>query len=87
LQQKKTPLAKSLLQSLLPEFDESTLPSAPDIIQIAAIANRTKIAFIQNKILWTQRYANGLKLLADNNYGLEARLLRFQSLSLINSLR
>ncbi len=84
LQQKKIPLAKSLLQSLLPEFNENTLSSVPDIIQITAIANRAKIAFIQNQneILWTQRYANGLKLLADNNYGLEARLLRFQSLLL-----
>ncbi len=84
LQQKKIPLAKSLLQSLLPEFDKNTLPSVPDIIQITAIANRAKIAFIQNQneILWTQRYANGLKLLADKNYGLEARLLRFQSILL-----
>jgi tetratricopeptide (TPR) repeat protein len=84
LQQKQIPLAKSLLQSLLPEFDKKSLVSIPDIIQMTAIANRTKIAFIQNQneILWTQRYANGLKLLADNNYGLEARLLRFQSLLL-----
>lgn len=84
LQQKKISLAKRLLQPLLPEFNENTLPSIPDIIQITAIANRAKIAFIQNQneILWIQRYANGLKLLAENNYGLEARLLRFQSILL-----
>ena len=84
LQQKQIPLAKSLLQSLLPEFDKKALVSIPDIIQMTALANRTKISFIQNqnKILWTQRYANGLKLLADKNYGLEARLLRFQSILL-----
>ncbi len=81
LQQKQVSQAKSLLQSLLPEFDGETPTSISDIIQMTAIANRTKIAFVekQNEALWTQRYANGLKLFTIKNYGLEARLLRFQS--------
>lgn len=81
LQQKQISQAKSHLQSLLPGFDGQTLTSTPDNIQMNAIANRTKIAFVEkyNEVLWTQRYANGLKLLVNKNYDLEARLLRFQS--------
>ena len=81
LQQKKTALAESKLQPLLPEFDGDNPVTIPDTIQIAAIANRTKIAFVQKQgeQLWTLRYANALKLSAVNNPDLEARLLRFQS--------
>jgi hypothetical protein len=81
LQQKKTALAESLLQALLPEFDGDKPLTIPDNIQIAAIANRTKIAFVQKQgeQLWTLRYANALKLTTINNPDLDARLLRFQS--------
>ena len=81
LQQKKTALAESKLQPLLPEFDGDNPVTIPDTIQIAAIANRTKIAFVQKQgeQLWTLRYANALKLTTINNPDLNARLLRFQS--------
>ena len=81
LQQQKTTLAESLLQALLPEFDEDIPLTIPDAIQMAAIANQTKIAFIrrQGEQIWTLRYANALKLTTINNSDLDARLLRFQS--------
>ena len=81
LQQKQTTQAESILQSLLPEFDGATPVTIPDTIQMTAIANRTKIAFVQNQdeALWTQRYANSLKLSTADSPALEARLLRFQS--------
>jgi len=81
LQQNKTVLAESILEPLLPAFDNATPVTIPDIVQIAAIANRTKIAFVQkqDEQLWTLRYANALKQSTINNPDLEARLLRFQS--------
>ena len=81
LQQNKIVLAESILEPLLPVFDKAAPITIPDTIQIAAIANRTKIAFVQKQgeQLWTFRYANALKLSATNNPDLEARLLRFQS--------
>ena len=81
LQQKKTVLAESILGPLLPEFDDDKLVTTPDTVQVAAIANRTKIAFVQKQgeQLWTLRYANALTLSTINNSDLEARLLRFQS--------
>lgn len=80
LQQNQTDEAESVLQVLLPEFDEDRLITIPDTIQMAAIANRTKIAFVQkqDESLWTLRYANALRLSTKNNPVLEARLLRFQ---------
>lgn len=81
LKQKKTTQAEDILQSLLPVFDGDTPGTIPDNIQITAIANRTKIAFVQklDEAIWTQRYANALKLSSIKNPNLEARLLRFQS--------
>lgn len=81
IKQKKTTQAETILQSLLPEFDGDTLTTVPNAIEMAAIANRCKIAFIQkqDEVLWTQRYANALNLLANKPPELEARLLRFQS--------
>ncbi len=81
LKQKKTTQAETILQPLLPEFDRLIPTTVPDEIQMAAIANRTKIAFIQklDEQFWIQRYANALKLLANKKPELEARLLRFQA--------
>ena len=81
LQQKKTAQAESMLQPLLPEFTGDKMVIIPDTIQIAAIANRTKIAFVQKQgeQLWTLRYENALRLTTGNNLDLDARLLRFQS--------
>ena len=81
LQQNKTALAESILGPLLPAFDNATPVTISDTVQIAAIANRTKIAFVQKQgeQLWTLRYANALKQSTINNPDLEARLLRFQS--------
>ena len=81
LQQNKIVLAESILGPLLPVFDNATPVTIPDTLQIAAIANRTKIAFVQKQgeQLWTLRYANALKQSTINNPDLEARLLRFQS--------
>ena len=81
LQQKQYSQAEKVLQALLPEFDGATPENISDTIQIAAIANRTLIAFVQkqNESLWTQRYANALNLLSIKTPDLEARLLRFQS--------
>lgn len=84
LKQNKMIRAEAFLQSLLPRFDGVTPTTIPDEIQMAAIANRTKIAFVQklDEQLWTQRYANALKLLANKKPELEARLLRFQAILL-----
>lgn len=81
LQQNQISQAEILLQSLLPEFDHVVPSVIPDAIQITSIANRTKVAFAQqlNETLWIQRYENALKLAANKNPELEARLLRFQS--------
>ncbi len=81
LQQKKAALAEVFLQTLLPEFDQDKPVNTPDFIQVAAIANRTKIAFIEklDESLWTRRYANALIKLDAESPDLEARLLRFQA--------
>ena len=73
--------AEKVLQSLLPEFKELTPDNPPDIIQLTAIANRTKIAFLQkqDESIWTQRYANAMALSANKSPELENRLLRFQA--------
>ena len=74
-------LAESLLHTLLPEFDKETPLVRPNNIQLVAIANRTKIAFVQkqDELLWTQRYAKALKISAIKSHSLKAHLLRFQS--------
>ncbi len=73
--------AETVLQSLLPEFKEQTPIKPSDIIQLAAIANRTKIAFLQkqDESIWTQRYANAMAQSANKSPDLENRLLRFQA--------
>jgi tetratricopeptide (TPR) repeat protein len=77
--------AAHLLQKLLPEFDGVNLVSVPDDIQMAAIVNQTKIAFLgqQDEAKWTQRYANALKKLSQKRIEDNARLLRFQAALLL----
>jgi tetratricopeptide (TPR) repeat protein len=86
LQQKQIAQAERLLQPLLPAFDDAILTTITDAIQMSAIANRTKIAFMHNQdeALWVLRYAKALEISAIKDYDLEARLLRFQS-SLLQS--
>ena len=81
LKQNKIILAESTLQTLLPVFDKETPTTTPNYIQLVAIANRTKIAFVQKQgeLLWTQRYAKALKISAIKSHSLKAHLLRFQS--------
>jgi len=84
LQQDQMAQAERFLQPLLPEFDQAIPATTPDAIQMAAIANRTKLAFALkvNEPLWIQRYANSLNKLGIASPNLEARLLRFQSILL-----
>ncbi len=86
LQENQITQAENLLQPLLPTFNGTIAATVPDTIQITAIANRTKIAFMhhQDEAFWVQRFAEALKLSDMKNYALEARLLRFQS-SLLQS--
>ncbi len=81
LQQQKAIQAESTLQSLLPEFDQLISMTPFETIHMAAIAVRTKIAFVQKKdeVLWTNRYAKTLELSGVHSKGLNFRLLRFQS--------
>jgi len=81
LQQNQIVQAEHLLLSLLPVFHNATPATIPDAIQMSAIANRTKIAFMNNQdeALWVLRYAKALKIFDIKDYDLEARLLRFQS--------
>ncbi|KAF3983380.1 MAG: hypothetical protein HFP81_07575 [Methylococcales symbiont of Hymedesmia sp. n. MRB-2018] len=73
--------AEQLLQKILPEFIGKQVMSKPNEIQLAAIANQTKIAFLnnQNAFLWTRRYAHALKKMTNKNMDGNARLLRFQA--------
>jgi len=86
LKQNQTALAESIVQPLLPEFDKGGAIVSPNNLQLVAIAHRTKIAFVQNQdeLLWTQRYAEVLKKSSIKSHSLEARLLRFQSVLLID---
>lgn len=81
LKQLQITQAESLLQKILPVFDLAMPVANVDAIQLAAIASRTKLAFIQeqDEELWVQRYAYALNLSANKNPHTEARLLRFQS--------
>lgn len=81
LQKNEIDLAESLIQELLPEFNEVTALNGVDSIQLAAIVNRTRLAFMQNEneSLWLNRFAKALEQSPVENVGLEARLLRFQS--------
>ena len=77
--------AEQQLQSLLPKFLGNEVESTTDDIQIAAIANRTKLAFLQEQEqeLWTQRYAKILSRDGSATPSMRARLLRFQALYLV----
>lgn len=81
LKQNQLALAKTHLQALLPEFNDQTLVGTASHLQLAACADRTRIAFAENSdaSLWTQRYANALMRSGVNNLNLEPRLLRFQA--------
>lgn len=81
LKQNRSTEAESLLQRLLPEFDQQTPVDKPSDLQLAAIASRTRLAFVQeqDEWLWTQRYANALDKSASKNPAFQARLLRFQA--------
>ena len=81
LQQKHYRQAKYLLQPLLPRFKDTEPITIPDTIQLTAIANRTKIAFLeaQDEVLWTHQYANALNISKQINPNLMGRLLRFQA--------
>lgn len=84
LKQKQLNLAKKYLQTLLPEFGDVTLINTVTPLQLVVIANRTKIAFEEerNASLWTERYRNALALSGNNDFNLLARLLRFQAILL-----
>lgn len=49
IQQQDYPIAEKLLQPLLPEFNDLTPAGFPDIIQLSAIASRTRLAFAQQQ--------------------------------------
>ena len=84
LKQNQTTLAEKRLQPLLLEFNDLSPVSIASHIQLVAIADRTKIAFVENSnaSLWTHRYANALILSDIKDPGLESRLLRFQAVLL-----
>lgn len=81
LKQKQTMRAESLLKPLLPQFEGEKLVDTANAIQLAAIANQTKIAFVkkQDESLWTNRFANALNHSIEKSPDLEASLLRFQA--------
>jgi len=81
MQYKQTRKAESLLQPLLPVFDDEKGSDIPENIQLVAIATQTEIAFQQNnnESLWVSRYEQTLEKLGNKQTGLDARLLRFQS--------
>lgn len=82
LKQKKITQAKNMIQALLPEFDGETIVLMPDNNQLIAIAQRTKISFVQQRdeLLWVNRYARALSISAIKDHALDARLLRFQAI-------
>lgn len=81
LQQKQLAEAKHLLQDSLPLFNGVTTASLPNDTELAALASRTTLAFLQQQqaSLWTQRYTNALQQISGNNLNHKARLLRFQA--------
>jgi tetratricopeptide (TPR) repeat protein len=84
LQQQQYTEAERLLQSLLPDFGEHLSVEKIDSIQLAAIANQTRIVFVLggDESLWTQRFAQALQVSDLQVPDLEARLLRFQAILL-----
>lgn len=81
LKQNQLIRAESLLKSLLPQFEGDQLIGTANVIQLAALVNRTKIAFKnkKNELLWTGRFESALYRSAENSPDLEARLFRFQA--------
>ncbi len=81
LKQNQLIRAEGLLNSLLPQFDGNQLIDKPNVIQLSALVNQTKIAFKNKKdeSLWTDRLESALKRSAENSPDLEARLFRFQA--------
>lgn len=81
LKQKQIAEAERILCAILPRFEGAFAISKPDDTQLAAIAGRTKIAFLkkQEEALWTQRYASALRQMANKHSDNEARLHRFQA--------
>lgn len=81
LKQNQLIRAESLLKSLLPKFEGEQLIGTANAIQLAALVNRTKIAFKnkKNESLWTSRFESVLNRSAENSPELEARLFRFQA--------
>ena len=81
LQQKQYTEAEGFLRAMLPDFDAQKPLYDLDRIQLAAIANQTRIAFArgQDESLWTQRFAKALQLSDLRTPDLDARLLRFQA--------
>ncbi|WP_428356922.1 hypothetical protein [Methyloprofundus sp.] len=76
LAQNQVNVAKKFLKPLL-AVDEHSASQ----VQIIALADRTKAAFMENidSALWTRRYAQTLSLADVNDSNLESRLLRFQA--------
>jgi len=85
IQQDEMTKGNGFLQQLMPEFKGGELVDGIDAIQLAAIASRTELAFTQkqDESLWVLRFANALKKAVNEKMTLKARLLRFQSLLLI----
>ncbi|HIL77695.1 MAG: tetratricopeptide repeat protein [Methyloprofundus sp.] len=81
IKQNQTALANQHLQSLLPEFDNETPVGNLSQIELIAIADRTKLAFIENNdaSLWTRQYANALTQSNSKDSDLKAHLLRYQA--------
>ncbi len=81
IKKKQFAKAQQFLSVLLPEFDGIKPKSAPDLIQLSAIANQTRLAFEQNHEakLWTQRYERALKVVDVDAGAFQGLLLRFQA--------
>ena len=81
LMQNRTAIAKQHLRPLLPEFDNEIPVGKSSQIQLIAIGDRTKLAFIENSdtSLWTRQYANALTQSNNKDSDLQARLLRYQA--------
>jgi len=81
LMQNRTAIAKQHLRPLLPEFDNETPVGKSSQIELIAIADRTKLAFIENidASLWTRQYANALTQSNSKDSDLKAHLLSYQA--------
>ncbi len=77
--------AQQYLSVLLPEFEGVEPKSPPDLIQLSAIANQTRITFEQDldTELWTQRYEQALKVAGVDSGAFQGLLLRFKAKLLV----